>query len=224
MSSIAPSADDSAMPQQARPLVPPSEEVATGEGLEPTLDALGPSMLRALGVGLGSGLVLGIVYRGFMRLLATNPAFSWSGTLGIIGVVTVMALLVSIAGRARSLQGRSWVRGLLRVLAVVAFVPVLGGQGMVTAPTVLLGGLAVGRTSWSRWVRVPMAALAVAGLGFMPFLFRSDLRELGVVRSTAAIIVYLGVLVALTRLFAVPTATTESRWAAFPRMGRSARP
>jgi hypothetical protein len=71
-----------------------------------------------------------------MRLVSTDPEFSWSGTLAIVGMAAVSGALVGVSWRARLAAGRRrWFRWL--------FVPGLllfAGQGAPFAPAFLVAG------------------------------------------------------------------------------------
>jgi uncharacterized membrane protein YhaH (DUF805 family) len=108
-------------------------------------------MWRAFGVGAAAGLVWGVVARGFMRLLAEVPEFSWAGTLGIIGVATVVGGAVGLVRRART-DGRSrWWR-----LVALPFVLLFTAAGALFLPGAL-GIAASRRGGW--FIRVVGALL-----------------------------------------------------------------
>ena len=99
-------------------------------------------MWRAFGVGAVAGLVWGVVARGFMRLLAEVPEFSWAGTLGIIGVATVVGGAVGLVRRART-DGRSrWWR-----LVALPFVLLFTAAGALFLPGAV-GIAAARRGGW----------------------------------------------------------------------------
>ena len=89
------------------------------------------ALFRHLGAGLGLGLALGDVARGFIALLTEDPEFTWAGTGFIVGVFAVAGLCLA-AAHALKLRGRSrWWKLLalvsarsrwLRALGVLAFV------------------------------------------------------------------------------------------------------
>jgi hypothetical protein len=107
--------------------------------------------LRAFGVGLLAGLAWGLVARGFMRLLAEDPDFTWSGTLAIVGTASVVGGLVALVRLAR-LSGRSrWWR-----LLGLPFVMLFGAAGALLAPGVVGVVMLLDRR---RWLAVPGAAL-----------------------------------------------------------------
>jgi len=108
-----------------------------------------------------AGAAVGALARTWMRLITTDvPDFSWSGTLFIVGA---FALMGGVAGAVAGANRRGW-RGhamtALRAAGLVAVLPLVTGAGIVLAPTLLLGALAVGRTNWPPALRTVLAALA----------------------------------------------------------------
>lgn len=108
-------------------------------------------VLRTVGVGVAAGLVWGLVARGFMRLLATSPEFTWTGTLGIIGTASVVGGLVALVRLARRAGWTPWYR-----LLGLPFVLLFGAAGALMLPGVVGGVMLLGRR---RWLAVPGAAL-----------------------------------------------------------------
>lgn len=111
--------------------------------------------------GLLAGAAVGVLARAWMRLITTDvPHFSWSGTLFIVGA---FALLGGVSGAVVGARRRGW-RGramtLLRAAGLVGAVPLATGAGIVLAPTLLLGALAAGRTTWPAALRGVLAVLA----------------------------------------------------------------
>jgi hypothetical protein len=108
-------------------------------------------LLPAFGVGALAGLAWGVVARGFMRLLAEYPEFTWSGTLAIVGSATVVGGLVA-GVRAARLSGRSrWWR-----LLGLPFVLLFGAAGMLLLPGVVGVVMLLDRR---RWLSVPGVSL-----------------------------------------------------------------
>ncbi|HYN66605.1 MAG TPA: hypothetical protein VES93_06925 [Ornithinibacter sp.] len=143
-------------------------------------------VLRAFGIGALAGLAWGVVARGFMRLLAEEPAFTWSGTLAIVGVATVVGGLVMVVRTAR-LTGRSrWWR-----LLGLPFVLMFGGAGVTLVPGVV--GVVM-LADHRRWLRVPGAALV--GL-VVWFVVVQELEGSPTARQWAGVVVMLGCLVVL---------------------------
>jgi hypothetical protein len=113
--------------------------------------------------GFFLGLTWGVVIRVWMRFISTDPEFSWSGTGYIVGAATVVGTLLGVAALRRLRGGRGWWR--LNGLAVLA----LGAAaGAVMIPSVLLAGLAIGRRTWRRWLRLVLILVAT---GAQVFLF-----------------------------------------------------
>jgi hypothetical protein len=108
-------------------------------------------VLAAFGVGALAGLVWGLVARGFMRLLATAPEFTWSGTLFIVGTAAVVGGLVALVRLAR-LSGRSRAWRLLGLPFVLLF----GAAGSLMLPGVVGVVMLLDRR---RWLGVPGAGL-----------------------------------------------------------------
>ncbi|WP_377641682.1 hypothetical protein [Oryzobacter terrae] len=106
---------------------------------------------RAAALGLVLGLVWGSVARGFMRLLATSPEFTWSGTLFIIGTAGLVGALVAVV-RSQRLAGRSWWWRLLGLPFVLLF----SAAGAIMAPGV--AGVVM-LTDRRRWLALPGVAL-----------------------------------------------------------------
>jgi hypothetical protein len=92
----------------------------------------------ALGALMGAGW--GVLARIWMRLISTDPEFSWTGTLLIIGFAALLGGGVGLAAGAR-LAGRSrwW------TLAVLPGLALFLSPGMLLAPSFVLGSLAYGQ-------------------------------------------------------------------------------
>ena len=116
--------------------------------------------LRAALIGFGLGVAWGAVARAWMRLVSTDPEFSWAGTSFILGLSGVLGLLIGLSWRARLATGhRRWFR-LLFVPGLILF----AGQGAPLAPGLLVAGPLLRRRGLlARAVTV----LAVAGPGVL---------------------------------------------------------
>jgi hypothetical protein len=111
------------------------------------------------------GLALGAVARGWMRLLSTDPEFSWNGTIFIVMAFTSAGLGHAVAAVSRRGRRRWSTSG--RVLGAILVLPMFFGAGGIMLPTVVAGSLAVWRRGWSGRIRVAVAALAVPSLAFV---------------------------------------------------------
>lgn len=112
-------------------------------------------LLRGAAAGFALGAGWGVAARVWMRLMATDPEFSWSGTLAIVGLSAVLGLGVGLAGAARRQGRRRWWQ-----LAVLPGLPLFAGQGLLFLPAFTVGGVLLARPR--AWARVATAA-AVAG-------------------------------------------------------------
>lgn len=111
-----------------------------------------------LPLGLAGGALLGVVARVWMRVISTDPGFTWSGTLFIVGGFAVFGLSQSIAAVVRATAVHRWPVAVARGVGVVGMLPLFVAAGAVMAPTVIAGGLCRARTDW------PVALRAVTGL------------------------------------------------------------
>lgn len=141
----------------------------------------------ALGRGIAVGLAIGVAYRGWMRLIATQPSFSWSGTIFILMIGLIAGVGASLARTARLRLRRRWARGTARVLGTIAVLALGMGQGMVALPAWLLSGLAWARPDWSRWMRAALLLVAGAATVGMFVLVAPDLATLPLWRWLLAV-------------------------------------
>jgi hypothetical protein len=134
--------------------------------------------------GAWLGLLWGIVMRAWMRLISTDPEFSWSGTLFILAAATVAGAVLGLARLRRRSGGQGWWR--LSVLALVG----LGAGGAVMWPTVVAWGLALGRRG--PWLLV--VPLGVAGAAVQVPIVRDSILDgwrRGSAVAVVAVVVYL---------------------------------
>lgn len=122
------------------------------------------SWVAHLGFGLITGVGLGTVGRGFMRLLAADPEFTWSGTLFIVGLFTVFGVVQGAVAAIRSRTTRRWFIIPARLTGGLSYLMLGGGAGVMMVPFLWLGALALWRTGWPNWLRVSLALLAMANM------------------------------------------------------------
>ena len=120
-------------------------------------------MARGAVAGLLLGVAWGVIARVFMRLLSTEPSFSWSGTLFIVGLCAVAGAMVGLVRAARTGGRTRWWR-----LAGVPALAVVLGPGMVLLPAALgyalvLRGGRVLRVLGTGLVAVPAVFLVSQG-------------------------------------------------------------
>lgn len=114
-----------------------------------------PAAARYMAVGAGVGLVWGVAMRFWMRFITTAPEFTWSGTLFIVLGSAGVGALLGFARHRQRVGGMGWWR--LSLLSLL----LLGAAGVVMWPTVIVGGIAIGRVR-HRWWRTSLLVLAVA--------------------------------------------------------------
>lgn len=115
----------------------------------------------AILAGALAGAIWGVVARVWMRVISAEHEFTWGGTLGIIGIFAVFGLGQAVAAIARR---SAWPMGrqiAMRVLSIVATIPMGLAAGAPMLPYLLLAALALGRTDLHRAVRFALAALAI---------------------------------------------------------------
>ena len=115
-----------------------------------------------LAAGLFGGFALGVIARAWMRLIAEDPEFSWDGTIFILLAFTIFGLTQSIVAVVRRRARRRWTLTVARVGGAIGFMPLFVGAGAIMMPTVVGGGLALGRADWRR---VPRVICLVVALG-----------------------------------------------------------
>lgn len=89
---------------------------------------------RAAAIGAASGLVWGITARCWMRLISTQPEFSWSGTLMIIAFSAWLGLFVGLIYGTRMARKRRWL-----ILFGLPGVMLFLSPGMLFVPAFVLG-------------------------------------------------------------------------------------
>jgi hypothetical protein len=105
--------------------------------------------LRYAAAGFLLGVAWGVVGRIWMRLISTEPSFSWDGTLLLLGMAGIVGLLLGVIHAARRRGASGWWR-LLYLPVPMLFV----GAGIPLLPAVIVGGWGLRRRSWARVVAV----------------------------------------------------------------------
>jgi hypothetical protein len=140
------------------------------------IGATGFGVLGVLGLtatGAAVGAAYGVALRAWMRLVSTDPEFSWSGTGYIVGAFTVLGAMAGLvtAGRRR---GWRWRLVAGRGVGIVLSLGCFAGAGVVMLPTIVPAALGRARTDWIRPLRVGLvlfgAAVAVVVVVTMPDL------------------------------------------------------
>lgn len=120
-------------------------------------------------LGAAGGLLLGIAARAWMRLISTEPEFSWNGTMFIVLGFTLWGTGQAVAATVRSASDRRWAVAAARTSAGILTLPLFVAAGGIMFPTVVAGGLASHRTDWrsrTRWIFgiVAMGPFVMVGL------------------------------------------------------------
>ena len=105
---------------------------------------------------LGAGW--GVAARAWMRYISTDPEFSWTGTLSIVGLAAAAGTFLALVDVLRRRRARAW-----RVLLSLPALAIFASPGMLMLPPALLGGFALAGRG-PRWLRLVVAALAVAAV------------------------------------------------------------
>lgn len=116
--------------------------------------------------GIVGGCALGVIARAWMRVIAEDPEFTWSGTVGIVVGFTIFGFAQSIVAIARERVDRRSTLTIIRTFGAMAMVPLFFAAGALMFPTVIGCGLAVARTGWRTTTRC-LCLLVAAG----PVLF-----------------------------------------------------
>ncbi len=143
------------------------------------------------------GLLYGVLLRGWMRFISSDPEFSWSGTIAIVTVFTILGTCVGLTDLAR----RHHKRRLTLTSRIVGCVLGLGcfmAAGAAMFPTIIPAALAVSRRDWWPWLRALLLVLAIA-FGTWVVL---DADQHGPAHTAAALLMYAGFCVVETALFA----------------------
>lgn len=111
-------------------------------------------LARSAAIGAAIGLAWGIVARVWMRLISTEPEFTWTGTLLIIGFATWLAMAISVVYHSRKAGRSRWV-----ALLIVPGLGLFLAQGSTLFPA-----FAIGSALWNR-VEPKTVRLLIAGLG-----------------------------------------------------------
>ncbi len=125
-----------------------------------------PQVWAALLGGAGLGCLWGIAARIWMRLIATQPEFTVEGTAIILIISTLFGTWAGLAFAARRRGWRRWGHYLPRSLAVLFFIPLGMGGGLILMLTVLLATLAVTQSAMvGMWILLILLLPLTAAVG-----------------------------------------------------------
>jgi hypothetical protein len=143
-------------------------------------------LLRPVAAGLAVGAGYGVALRAWMRLVSTEPEFSWGGTGYIVGV---LAVLGGMSGLVSAGRRRGWGRLLLgaRGIGILLSLGCFVAAGSLMLPTIVPSALGWARTDWPRWVRAGL--LLIGGLAAVGVVL--TLTGLSLPRRLLALVIYL---------------------------------
>ncbi len=123
-----------------------------------------------------AGAALGVVARGWMRLISDEPEFSWGGTIFIVLAFTIAGAGHGVAWAVRRAGVRRRWSTTARVAAAVLTLPIFAGAGAMMLPTVFGATVAGARTDWPRAARLAAGFVAIP----VPIIIGADLVESGI--------------------------------------------
>lgn len=156
------------------------------------------------------GLAYGVSIRLWMRFISVDHEFTWTGTIFILGAFAVLGTSMGVAMVGRR---RGWRSGLLvaRTMGLVLALACFGAAGALMLPTMVTGGLAVGRFNWRRPWRLALAGLSLVSTA----LVATQAMPPG--RKVIAYAMYLGLCVVEASMLATLVAPSDHRSLALPR-------
>jgi len=149
------------------------------------IDRLSRPQLVLAGAALG--LTWGVLARLWMRLISTDPAFTWGGTIYILLAAMILGLGVGGAAAGRR-SPRRWARRVTRVLGGISLIFLSGAAGMIMVASVIPATLAVFERRWWKPVRIALLALSLLPLRAA----RTEIEKSGgTIKVTIATAIYL---------------------------------
>ena len=143
-------------------------------------------VVHYLVVGLASGAGYGVALRAWMRLVSTEPEFSWSGTGFIVMAFAGLGTMAGLAAAGRRLRWKGRLIG-IRAVGIILSLGCFLGAGLVMLPTIVPAALGRARSDWARMVRVALVVLGATAAGIVVL----TMPELGLARRVFALAIYL---------------------------------
>ncbi len=124
-------------------------------------------------VGIFGGLIVGVVSRFWMRWISTDPEFSWSGTIFIVGAFTIFFTTQSVVFLLRQLVHTRQRTTLIRVFGVIFSLPIFTAAGGIMFPAVALASIALWTNALGPRGRKVLLVLSLV----IPFRVSKDIVE-----------------------------------------------
>jgi hypothetical protein len=122
------------------------------------------------------GLIIGIVARAWMRWVSTDPEFSWSGSIFIVGVFTIFFTAQSIVLVLRSSTSSRAKSRVIRAGGLIFTLPLFLGAGGMMLPSVAVASIALWGGIQKKRGRIFLLALSV----IVPLIISKDvIRDFG---------------------------------------------
>jgi len=135
------------------------------------------------------GAAWGVAARIWMRLVSSDPEFTWSGSLFIVGAATIPGVAMGIVLTER---------GRWAILGRISVVPLCLGPGLVMVPTLVLGAMGIARRHRQPRIAILLAVLAVvAAVGIVGSVLAEELTPARVVVGVASFLVVMAWLAAM---------------------------
>jgi hypothetical protein len=176
-----------------------------------------PRSIHIIGGFLVGGFVWGIVARSWMRLITSDPEFTWSGTLFIVGAFTIAFTAQGVALAVRRRGSARWAQTIVRTVALVLALPLGSGAGIAMLPALVTGSIAAGRTDWRWGWRVAVGTVAVANTVALLPLLHTDLSW---GRSLVGWVTMVLVYAVMVGVIAVTVRPLDDGWRLFRRRQR----
>ncbi len=154
-------------------------------------------------LGVPIGAVIGVIARGWMRLVTDDPEFTWSGTVFIVVAFAIAGIGHAIAWAARASATRRRWSTVARIVAAVLTMPLFTGAGAIMLPTVAAGSMARWRSDWAWPVRLLLTLVA----GAMPVIVLIDVFDGGMtgrrlIGSALFVVTYASIVVSMRSIVA----------------------
>ncbi len=90
-----------------------------------------------------TGLAIGVIARFWMRWISTDPEFSWSGTIFIVGAFALFFTTQSLVSIFSNITTSQLISRLIRIGGLILTLPLFMGAGAMMFPSVVLASFAL---------------------------------------------------------------------------------